>query len=735
MEGYNLRYVLKYCNKDGVPLRINIKWRGYTGNAFVLVDEDRKYLLNSDGDFVVVEKEGEYDPDTDASNVEGSTNPFTLKYYSDRDDKSAIIRATGASMSFFENNVFNIDDMLTSEETDILVEFYYGGEIEWMGFVVPDFFYNEITKNPIINLTASDRLGVLKDISYPVDEYIDTNTRVNYFTIIKKCLDSTGLILPINVLCGHICKEWDSGGIFQHAFLKTFVSEYRFIEGDNKIKDCYSVLQSICQQFNCYVTQYKAQWWVVNKVQRSKGLGNIVTFDINGNAISNRPFEKETIQFSSIYTGGQRSIIPVGALNTIIMDHGREMPYPENGNFQRWLGSRFAGWTEHNGYGSALTYDRPLRYNTDGSILSSAELQYHALRANVRPNFQQYTLEDVHIRRNSPYLQSEKISIPNVQSNYIKIDLSISGSGLNWDRLHFYVVIDTNVTDGSISRYWAWDGWRFTSPTDQADNTFKPIGNSIDGSGDFLPYKTVFRYRDTNIDDRLAAVEIRKQVRSGVMNYISGVEFGDMDLYIRYYGTLGHPTNAFNTFRTGEYDNIIQSVELSFDVDQEYPKATAFQNEVVKKFTKKTDRGAVLFGDYQTEGRNGFFYPYRDDSLSIQYTEDGRMTKNWRTVDDGTDLPLLEHTVNEITKSWGRAHNELRISFDTDRVTPIADIEVSCPNSSQVFKYVRNKKYLLLEGDMDYMRNVFTGTVTEDTVSSVDYRSFIYSVFDDNDIR
>lgn len=224
---FNTKYILKYCSRSGIPLRVELQLRDYVGETFIIVNN--KYLQDEDGNYVVANVDGDYDSERDMNKIESDGNPFTLVYKNDTGKKDGTIRATHANMSFYEDLSFNIDDLATTDETGIRCLFYYDNELEWIGYVTPDFFNVEITSNPVINLTASDRIGVLKDIPYPITN-IFTDSRISYGQVVSKVLKQTGLDLNINVLADFDNKEFVGVGF--NPFLDIYVSELRFLKSD-----------------------------------------------------------------------------------------------------------------------------------------------------------------------------------------------------------------------------------------------------------------------------------------------------------------------------------------------------------------------------------------------------------------------------------------------------------------------------------------------------------------------
>lgn len=717
MEEYKTRYVLKYCNPDGIPLRIDLKWRNYVGGAYVLVDEDYKYLLDNDGQFVIVEKSGEYDPDTDVSNIEGTSNPFTIKYLSDKGSKASVMRATSANLSFFENNVFNIDDMMTSDETEILAVFSYNNEVEWMGFIIPDFFTNEITANPVVALTATDRLGVIKDIQYPA-KITTIEDRISYLNIIVKCLKSTSLRLNINVLCDFKCDEWDDGSIFQNAFMKTYVNEGRFVSSNNKTESVYEVLRGILNQFNCFLTQYKGEWWIVNKEQRSKGVGKVTKFDYEGNVLSNIDFIPENIEFSLIDTGGQRTIIPVNSINTLLLDHGQTMTYPINHELVPNDIAEFPYWTIENTsfpgpYIFASTEFLPSTYNSNGSFNQST--LYKASRKYLVVKNRQ--VWGIWLDLSEPRLASTPIKVVSPNALVSNIEIEVSTIGKPGTDVALVIILDTKRV-GHPDRYvvlrqddqgvfWGTIEYRNGFP----NQIRAPLNLSVPsqtGAAAIVADDQVFKF----------STKVKK--------LDTNIPITNMEIFVYIYGTSN---------QDGANESIVKYVRLYFNSDDEVPKGTVYQSTVDGVFTKRPENETVMFGDYEETGKNGFFYPYQNDSLSIQYNQQGKKTKNWSTITDPVKNPLLLHAIRQRTRQFGKAHNELNMSFDCLRINPMASFKAKCNQSDQLIgKYIRNKAYEFVEGEVDYLRGTFKGILSESTINDVESEEFIYSYFEESDI-
>src|SRR5690554_3755241 len=122
---------LTYCNKEGVEARLDII-RGAL---------------------------------TPVEVIEGTETPFILNYKMDKPDKSGHVMSSSADISIFETPTFNIDNLKTSNETEIKVEHRVNGNLKWAGFVLPDFFSRQVGEPVVVEMTASDRLGALKGVT------------------------------------------------------------------------------------------------------------------------------------------------------------------------------------------------------------------------------------------------------------------------------------------------------------------------------------------------------------------------------------------------------------------------------------------------------------------------------------------------------------------------------------------------------------------------------------------
>ena len=751
---YNTKYILKYCNAKGNKLRIELQLWDYVGTQFLLVNDS--YVLDDEDRMVIVNKDGNYIYDRDTNRIEGASNPFSLTFHNDTGEKGGAIRALEANMEFYEDALFNIDDLATSDETEIRAIFYYDDNIEFIGFVTPDFFNVEITENPIIQLTASDRLGVLKDVSYPLMSNITENIRL--IKIIANCLQLTGLGLSINVVCGMYSDDFPDYGIVEgyeqyeltNAFHDTWVNEHRLVKNMETFEtmDAYNVLQSIMNQFNCLLTQKNGEWWIVNKFDQQKGGGIKYTFDMNGDIYNYERIVFDELHFGMIDKGGERTLIPANAKNTLVLDNGENIIYPLNNKIKLYSPSSiFPDFWVNNGMSYELTDQYPTKYNSLGDVSET----YTSSEESIL--IKSYAQEDpgendfVRLPWNSPNMESHRFKMPSVYE--FKFDLKLTIEAIGRPRTGLFI---------ALCIYFPKDDMIFWTPQFH-DYEFLFGGYSIitgqNISEPISRYEFEDKYKDENIAveqtfnvDKSISFSYFKEKGIFYKGSFNSTSLNDALMYVKVFRNFSRSSKKAHS--------LIKSIKVDFLNDSQIPEGTVYQSKLTGKFTHPANKITVLFGDQQNVGQNGYFYKYREDALSIQYNQWGSKLKNWFTPYDTERNPQLIHALRQLTYSYGKAHDELRIGFDIARIDPLAHYAVRCISNKKVLvnpeddiltdtqskyitasigKYLNNKRFVLVEGTIDYLRSHFEGILAQIRTDEIQHEEYIYSYFEQGDIN
>jgi len=282
-----MKYTLTYKNKQGVEARLDI------------ITHD---------DYSITEI------------IEGTDTPFILNYKREKNNKDGYIISSSADISIYESGTFNIDNLKTSNETDIKVEYYIDNVLMWSGFVVPDFFSREIGTPAIINMVASDRLGSLK--GQTLDNLPAT---ITLSSLVSSCLAKTGLSLPVNLKA-----DFTSVAGNENIFSSKVLSQ-RFTDTKGRNISCYDILRSILVATNSIVVQRNGEWYVANKFQVEQEM--VLP-------------EQQYIDFNEVTVGARRQIVPVASSVGVYHEFGGGRLHPDNYDFH----DNLTGWTAKNGF-------------------------------------------------------------------------------------------------------------------------------------------------------------------------------------------------------------------------------------------------------------------------------------------------------------------------------------------------------------------------------------------------
>jgi hypothetical protein len=368
---------LTYCNKKGVEARIDI------------IKGDR----------------------TSVEVVQGSANPFTLSYKLDKNDKSGHIMTSSADIEFFETETFNIDDLKTSNETELKVEYFEGNVLTWSGFILPDFFSKEIGSPNIIRMTASDRLSALKGVTLS-----DLPIRVSLRDLIELCLEQTGLSLA---LVAQIQINQGSTNILDSEILSQRLTDTR-----GRSISCYDILMSIMVATNSTMRQREGQWVVYNKLEHE--------------------LRAPTIFFDKVERGAIRTIQPVASSVGVYNEFGGGRSYPENYDFSNFgliPEFNFPDWTKVGAFNVSRGTKEIIGYSVDG------QMQFGA---NTVDNY----FFNSNVFNTSNYLQMDSVPIP-YTSGQIEVSLDLNATAQTVSQFQ------TNVTAVKIAMGAVKDG----SPT------------------------------------------------------------------------------------------------------------------------------------------------------------------------------------------------------------------------------------------------------------------------------
>ena len=603
--------------------------------------------------------------------IEGSGNPFSLQYKTEKSDKSGRFMTSSADIEIYENEFFNIDILKTSNETDIKVSYYVNEVLEWQGFILPDFFSKEIKDNAVISMTATDRVSTLKSVTL---DNLDETVRLR--DVAKLCLDKTGLILPLLTLADFINDEGSN-------LFNTYIQSQRLNDEKGRSISCYDILESILIISNAQLVQRKGVWQIVNKYQLEQGVGK--------NYNSPRVFEnwsKTLHNFEFIGKGAIRTITPVASSVGVFQEYGGSRRYPDNYDF-----SETGGWIAKNGFTFTRENREILKFENETAfaytpVFGSATNNYYILNKNHLDFYGEDFLNT------QPYLESQKVQIV-LDQQKADIDIEINATAPE----AFLIEGGLNTIGSSVN---------YAIIAQREEETLV-----LNDSGKFVPisddrknlHRLVFPSNNIALGDVVALNQ--NKIVKGTLELETGL-VSDFSITIRIYGI---PNAAAPT--------AINFAKFTIKSDQEVAKGTLYKTTQGTDFTREHDIETSIFGDYLTKGLNGYFYDYQSDDTSSLIKSNNDKTNLWTAPNETESLPLLQQISRQKARQFSIAHDIVR-----------GDIKMGSFDPLTIFKDCNNYEYVVVSATFDFLRSIASVEVEQILYdSNISRRDYIYSYF------
>jgi len=604
--------------------------------------------------------------------IEGTDNPFLLSYKMDTSNKSGFFMTSSANISVYESGTFNIDNLKTSSETELKVEYYINEVLFWSGFIIPDFFSRNIGVPATIEMVASDRIGTLKGSTLSsLTQYVSMRD------IAVACLAKTGLSLPLLTMA-------DFGNNGQtNAFFKSLGLSGRLSDTKGRNISCYDILRSILVACDGKLLQQDGAWYIVNKFQHEQGSGNLFS-----SLTASTPYVEQSVPFSEVDTGARRTIIPVAATTGVYHEHGGNRPRPINYDFTQML----SGWTTVGGF-NAIIGDKLIKQFTAGGSGG-------AIISIVPDN-------NITIK---PYLINNNEYIRNINPKYIEssnIDIPYTGYGV------ININVDVNATGPAIAHPSRPSAFMRIAVVAVKGTTVKTLdhgGAFINMPSENPPVFAKEFERGTDFTNIRAVTS--GMIVNGKLEIPEGDSFSNWKIKVRIYGSGGGYDVAFNS----------TIVKLSLGATDS-PKGNIYKRNQGANFTSEYPVDTTIFGDYITNGLNGYFYNYSiDDTSSLFSAPDVLIEPKWTAHADANELPLLQHVARQRSRMFSIAHDLINASIDVEAFKPLS-IFVDC----------NSKRYCVVSANFDFLRSKVEVEIEQISYASLEVREFIYSYFGDSD--
>lgn len=261
------------------------------------------------------------------------------------------IHPTECILGFIADANFDFEALYSDDERMFRVKVTYvdTGEIMFYGFLVSQSASESFLAPPYpVTLRATDGLGALKKITYPIPVGGKTNMRQTWLSILQYALSMTNIELPLLTM-ENLYEVKMPNTLDDDPMALSSVNPLRFSDDKGNIMSCYEVLEHVCDEFTSYITQDEGIWKLIRvpelanpvvRVRYYRADGSFNYSEQVGNSLTigsvNTDIQLLSDANIEIHNAYKRVVVlqKFGFVPSIIF----------NGDFEEWDGSNFAYW-------------------------------------------------------------------------------------------------------------------------------------------------------------------------------------------------------------------------------------------------------------------------------------------------------------------------------------------------------------------------------------------------------
>lgn len=242
-----------------------------------------------------------------------------------RDDSDSGISGTSLELVIQADIDSELTSLYTVDNKKFLVELYRNDVLVWCGYVLPEKYSEPYISVPYdVSVTASDGLGILKDIPFAL-----TGERT-LFDVIKYCCDQTSLPLDFEIISSLRETSMSESNVMHVQS----ILESSIFSG----KTCYEVLESCMTSLDSFVTQHENKWFVVKYTDLDK---KSLIYSNAGTKKGERLLDVGTLGAigDNFYPVGnlEKDILPAYKSTKLSYDYGKKSSFLSNYDFSSEL--------------------------------------------------------------------------------------------------------------------------------------------------------------------------------------------------------------------------------------------------------------------------------------------------------------------------------------------------------------------------------------------------------------
>lgn len=526
------------------------------------------------------------------------------------DNKFNEVIATECKLTFICTENFSLQQLYTTDEREYRVTVTKFNKIKFQGYIIPDSCQEPFLPKPYeVTIRATDGLGGLKNITYPVPAGSSIDIRQRFIDILCYVFSQTGLELNIRSIV-NLYEMKMLSGVDDDPLAQSTVNPLRLADDKGQIEDCYKVLEDLCKVWKCSVVQQDGEWVFFRR--REKNGSTLRTRLYNNKGFFLRSEGKDTNRSAGDVDNPDVKMINSDQFITIgnaykradvILKYGNIPSIIFNGDFELWDGNNFNYWTRF----GAVNVSQIEKY-TFGDFFTKIPIGEFYCQFNEVAN-------------SGKWLEANEIGVQIGD----KITFTFQSNMAGLQRMKFRVKIGDSYLFNDVSSLkfgqstdYQWVGSLATASIDVGG---KPITN-------FGPQVAFNTY----------SVTLPEAPVTGTMHLqLFGFVNLDYDAY-----TMTVTENTTYPQPIG-----IDKCQLSkvSKVDDKLPDGTLYRSQQLAFYTNAPEQEEIKYGDYQDQNftlyGNGFNGNLGDrvliNNLYAIYTADGGYSTNWKEFGTGSE--------------------------------------------------------------------------------------------------
>jgi len=197
----------------------------------------------------------------------GGKSPVVLSYK--EVERFDVFRPVECKLSFVVESNFALEELYANDERSFQVTITKGGQVKFKGYIMPSGGSEAFVSPPYeVNIRATDSIGGLKAVTYPVPVGSTTDIKQSFKDILAYCFAVTNLNLDIITVC-NLYEATMPTGLNDDPMSLASINPLRLSNDNGTTLTVYDVLEKVAQAWGAFIVQRDGVWYFVRENELS----------------------------------------------------------------------------------------------------------------------------------------------------------------------------------------------------------------------------------------------------------------------------------------------------------------------------------------------------------------------------------------------------------------------------------------------------------------------------------